>query len=658
MEESNQMKRMNRRGFAGLLAAGTAAAQQAGGQEPPQTAALLEAPRVGTEVEILPFQMPLKFSRKPATPKVQPFPLSAVRLLDGAFRQAQEWNRGYLNRLPVDRLVHNFRLNAGLGSTAQPLGGWEEPKGELRGHFTGHFLSACALMYGSTGDAAIKAKGDEIVAELAKCQAKLAGGYLSAFPTEFFDRVRARRRVWAPFYTVHKIMAGMLDMYVHAGNRQALEVLKGMSAWADNWSAALAEPHMQAVLTTEYGGMNDILYKLAAVTGEDRWAAAGDRFTKKAFFNPLGLRRDELRGLHVNTHIPQVLGAAVRYELSSDSRFRDVAEYFYQIVTGGHAYVTGGSSNGEGWLTGYGRLAEELKRSTDTAECCCAYNMLKLARQLYGWTGDARYFDYYERTLLNHRLGTIYPESGATMYYLSHTPGAFKTFGAEDQSFWCCTGSGVEEFSKLADSIYFHDAAGVYVNLYMASELNWQERGLKLKQETRFPAEGSTTLTIAAAPGAALALRLRMPEWLNGRARVKLNGQTLETTAEPGGYLSLERVWKAGDKLELELPMGLRTLAMPDEPALQAALYGPLVLAGELGSEGVSKATTIGKGGPEMGQGPFPAPVLRTAAGRVENALQAAGPLQFETRGQAKNYTLRPLNALFDRRYTIYWQVE
>ena len=273
---------------------------------------------------------------------------------------------------------------------------------------------------------------------------------------------------------------------------------------------------MQEVLKTEYGGMNEILYNLAAVTRDERWAKVGDRFTKNSFFNPLALRRDELRGLHVNTHIPQVIGAARRYEISGDMRFHDVADYFWHEVTGARCYVTGGTSNDEGWLTQPRRLAEELKRSYDTAECCCAYNMLKLTRQLYGWSGDPRYFDYYERTLINHRLGTIHPETGATMYYLSHTPGAWKTFGTEDQSFWCCTGTGVEEYSKLNDSIYFHDEDGLYVNLFIASELNWRRKGFRLRQETSFPEEPSTVLQLTLERPTQLRLALQDPGMADG----------------------------------------------------------------------------------------------------------------------------------------------
>ncbi|HTS64627.1 MAG TPA: beta-L-arabinofuranosidase domain-containing protein, partial [Candidatus Acidoferrales bacterium] len=407
-------RNLSRRGFAAIVAgAGSLAAQQQPAPPPnPNTSLQPQERRQGTLDEVPPFKDPIQFARNPVAPKVEPFPMTQVRLLPGPFLDAAEWNRGYMNRLAADRLLHNFRLNAGLDSKAEPLGGWEvyvaptpgQPRrnseGELRGHFTGHFLSASAQLYASMGDKEAKSKGDYMVAELARCQEKLgAGGYLSAFPTEWFDRLDARRPVWAPFYTIHKIMAGMFDMYQLAGNKQALTVLEGMSNWADEWTRSKSEEHMQDILNTEYGGMNDILYKLAAATGNDRWAAAGDRFTKKRFFNPLALRRDELTGLHVNTHIPQVIGAAQRYEISGDMRFHDVADYFWYEVATARSYVTEGTSNGEGWLAQPRMLASELKRSVATAECCCSYNMLKLTRHLYGWKGDPGYFDYYERAL-------------------------------------------------------------------------------------------------------------------------------------------------------------------------------------------------------------------------------------------------------------------
>src|SRR3954452_585862 len=627
MKNNSESQRLNRRRFAGILAAAGAAAPSILGQEPSPSVpsqrprrgpnSILAPQQRGTVPEAPPFREPLTFTRSDIAPKVEPFPMTQVRVLGGPYKQVQDWNRGYMQRLGADRLVRNFLQNAGLPSSAKPLGGWEQDTpghaGELRGHFTGHYLSAAALMYASTGDNEIKAKGDEMVANLAKAQAKFNEGYLSAFPFEWFERLDARRPVWAPFYTIHKIMAGMLDQYQLTGNKQALEVVQGMAHWANTWTASKSEEHMQAILETEYGGMNEVLYNLAAVTNEDKWAKAGDRFTKKRVFDPLAMGRDELRGLHVNTHIPQVIGAARRYEISGDTRFRDVSDFFLHTVRTGRTYVTGGTSNGEGWLTQPHFLSAELKQSVDTAECCCAYNMLKMARHGYSWTADPRYFDYYERILINHRIGTIQPETGHTQYYLSLTPGAWKTFNTEDQSFWCCTGTGVEEYSKLNDSIYWHDSDGIYVNLFIPSELNWTEKGFRLTQQTRFPEEQNTTLTVRVSKPTRMAVRLRIPEWSTGSV-VKINGKALEASAAPGSYLTLSRNWKTGDRIELSLPMSLRVERMPDNPRQQAVLYGPLVLAGDLGTEGLSENMVVGVTGPHLAEAPIGVPGFHAPA--------------------------------------------
>ena len=507
---------------------------------------------------------------------------------------------------------------------------------------------------------------------MARCQEKLGGKYLSAFPTAWFDRLAKGERIWAPFYTVHKVMAGMLDMYRLAGNQQARRVLEGMAAWTNEWTASKSEPQMQKILDIEFGGMADTLYGLSAATNNDLWARTGDRYQKKSFINPLAAHRDELRGLHANTHIPQAIAALRRYEISGDVRFHDVAGYFFQEVAGARSYVTGGTSNAEAWLGPPRTLAAELKLSTNTGECCCAYNMLKLARALYALNPDPRYFDYYERVLLNHRIGTIQPNTGHTQYYLSLTPGVWKTFGTEDQTFWCCTGSGVEEYSKMNDSIDWRDARGLYVNLFVPSELDWSERGFRLKLETRYPESENVALTVAAAKPGAMAVRTRVPGWLQTAPSVTLNGKRLDTSAEPGSYLTLNREWKTGDRIELRLPMAVRAEAMPDDPNCPAFLYGPLVLAGDLGGVGLSPAhIRVGAPNVEQNGSPLaqanrvpPVPDLAIPAFRAPGRDPASWitpgdkPLTFRTTGQRTDVDLVPLNSLFNSRYAVYWQFE
>jgi DUF1680 family protein len=659
----NNKPKLTRRLFAAAIAgSGAALAQQPAAS--PAPASTLGAPvapppvRRAPAPEPLPFAETLTFARKDAELRIAPYPMAQVRLLAGPCKQAADSNRAYMMRIAPDRLLHTFRLNVGLASSAQPLGGWEAPNGELRGHTTGHYLSACAQASASAGDAEMKARGDEMIAELAKCQAKLAGGYLSAYPTEFYDRLDAGRNVWAPFYTYHKILAGVLDMYFHAGNKQALEVATGMAAWVDQWSASKAEDHMQdVILKNEFGGMSEALYNLAAATNDARWAKVGDRFQKKAFLTPLAQRRDELRGLHMNTHVPQVIGAARRYELTGDARFHDVADFFWYTVSSARTYATGGASNNEHWLTSPGRLAAEWRTASHHQECCCSYNMMKLTRHLYSWTGDPRYFDYYERNLFNHRLGTIQPEIGHTVYFLSMSPGAWKGVCSEEKSFWCCTGTGLEEYSKLSDSIYYRDERGVAVNLFIASELDDAERSIGLRQDTKFPDEPRTSFTVTKAPASAWTLRLRIPSWASAAA-VKVNGRILDATPGAGSYLSISRAWKKGDRVDLELPMSLSAEPFGDEPRVQAFLYGPVVLAGDLGAQGLTDDLIVDKQAPDLARNPMTVPELRASGKKLEDWIKpdSVEPLAFRAASAAGAVTLKPLNRLWGR-FATYWTV-
>lgn len=596
--------------------------------------------------------------RERVTWKVAPFPLNQVRLLDGPFKKQMEINLQWIQNLPTDRLLHTFRVNAGMPSTAEPLGGWEKSDCELRGHLTGgHFLSACALAYAATGDEAIRDKGNEMVTELAKCQDKLNNGYLSAFPVEFFDRLREGQRVWAPFYTIHKIMAGHVDMYVHCGNQQALETAEKMAGWVGSWCLPLSDAHMQRVLNVEQGGMLEVLYNLYALTGKGQYRYIGDRFIHRDVFDPLADHRDELKGLHANTNIPKITGAARRYELTGDDRYRDIAQYFWEEVTSERSYVTGGTSNEEHWRTDPGKLASELGEYTE--ECCCGYNMLKLTRHIFGWTADPRAMDYYERTLWNSRLGTQ-DEQGHKSYFLPLGSGFWKYYNSQWDSFWCCTGTGIEEFAKFADTIYFHDDDGIYVNLFIASEVNWPEKGVRLRQETNFPEEARTTLKIAAPKPVQLSINIRVPYWAARGGNVQVNGERLAAFSSPSSYLTLTRVWRDGDRVEVSLPMDLRVESIPDDPTLQAVMVGPLVLAGQFGDEGLTQQLTY----PGYDTAPEGRPVAvpdienRSAdpLGWVEPASNA--PLKFQTAGQSAKTTLVPLYQLAGDRYTVYWKVK
>jgi hypothetical protein len=632
--------KITRRDFAGRLAVGAAA---------------LPLSRIFREVP---------FSAAAGSP-IASFDLSRVRLLPGLFLEAAEVNRRFLMSLDPDRLLHTFRVTAGLPSGAAPLGGWEAPENELRGHFTGHFLSACARRATGSSDGEAKARGDRIVAELAKCQRQHKNGFLSAFPEEFFDRLRSDQRVWAPFYTLHKILAGLLDMHTLTGNAQALEVSVALAAWISRWTQPLGEAAMARVLEREYGGMNEALYNLSAITRDDSHRELAHRFDHERIFAPLAAGRDELKGLHANTTIPKIIGAARRYELTGEARYRRLAEYFWQEVTLRRAYCTGGTSNGESWNGDSGAIASEL--SGYTQESCVTYNLLKLTSHVYGWTGDLACADYTERAMWNGILGTQHPSDGSKLYYLPLAPGFWKLFGTPLHDFWCCTGTGSESFASLGQTLYFHSGDTLFVNQFVASELDWKEKGLRLIQETRFPAEGQTALIVRAAHPVRARIAVRVPGWADGGGSARLNGKALEGFAAPGGSWVLDRVWESGDRVEIRLPIGVRVEPAPDDPATAAVMYGPIVLAGRLGKEGLTGSTlraepTKPRTVPEYKLDAIAAPELIRASKGPDAGIQAEGmPLEFRAQGrlsgQPRDIRLAPLASIFDERYAVYWKI-
>ena len=593
--------------------------------------------------------------------RAQSFPLTAVRLRPGEALTALQINRAWLMGLDPERLLHMFRVTAGLPSSAEALGGWEAPDNELRGHFTGHYLSACALLAAQTGDAAVRARGIAVAAALARCQAAIGTGYLSAFPVDLFDRLRVGQRAWAPFYTLHKIMAGLFDTATLSGDAGSLETLTRMAAWVERWTQPLDADAMARVLEREYGGMNELLYNLAAHTGEARWSRLASRFDRERIFAPLAAGRDELKGLHVNTTIPQIIGAARGYEVAGSARLHEVAANFWETVATRRCYCTGGTSNGETWNTPPGVLAHELSGYTE--ESCVTYNMQKLTRHLYAWTADARLGDYYERTFYNGILGVQHPADGDKLYYLPLAGGYWKLFGTPLEDFWCCTGSMAESFAKLGDSIYFHDAAGVYVNLFVPSELDWRERGVRLRLDTRFPEEDRLRLTVHTARPARFVLRVRVPYWTDG-ATVALNGRPLAAAAIESGYLRVARRWSDGDTLTVRLPMRLHAAPMPDDASIQAVMYGPLVLGAKLGTAGLDAQhlrapPTPPRTVPEYTAAPLAvAPLVVRSADPADWLTPVPGrPLEFTTRAAGAPLTLVPLNRIFDERYAVYFNV-
>jgi DUF1680 family protein len=584
-----------------------------------------------------------KIKVRPSVPmKVSAFSLREVQLFDSPFKHAMELDERYLLELDVDRLLHNFRVNAGLPSNAKPLGGWEAPDCELRGHFVGHYLSACAQMYASTGDKRFKEKGDAVVAGLAECQAKLGSGYLSAYPESFIDRVEKPSRVWAPYYTLHKIFAGLEDMYEYCDNDQALDMAKKFGDWAIARNSKLTDEQMQTMLNTEHGGMNETLANLYALTGEDKYLKVSLRFNHHRVIDPAAHQEDKLTGLHANTQIPKFIGTARQYELTADDSLKTASRFFWNTVVKERSYVIGGHSDGE-MFSAKERLSQAL--GPNTTETCNTYNVLKLTRHLFCWEPKAEYADYYERALYNHILASQNPETGMMCYYVPLRSGSRRNYNTPNESFWCCTGTGVENHSKYADSIYFHSTQDLYVNLFIPSELNWKGKGLKLRQETTYPDQESSKLIFTCDSPVELSLNLRHPFWATKNFQVRVNGESAPTSGE-GSYAVIKREWKSGDIVEIAMPFTLRTEAFKDNPNRFAILNGPLVLSA-----------------PVDAHKPFPAvvaedPVLLASLKPVSGKPNTfSGPANiFLTADEGPGgVTLKPFYQASTESYEVYW---
>jgi DUF1680 family protein len=629
------MSTLNRRGF--IKAAGGAAA------------ATLVAGRLPARAAAAPVPLGTGYVGNGTGGAAEAFPIGSVKLLDSAFRANQSRNTNYLHFVDPDRLLHTFRLNVGLPSSAQPCGGWETPTTELRGHSTGHLMSGLALTHANTGDSAVVEKGARIVAALAECQAAspAAGyhdGYLSAFPESFFDRLEADTGVWAPYYTIHKIMAGLIDQHQLAGNAQALTVATRLADWVDWRTSRLTYDQMQRALNTEFGGMMESLANLARITGRSRYLATAQRFDHARMFDPLERDEDRLAGNHANTQIPKMIGSARVWEETGKQRYRAVARNFWRIVVDHHTYIIGGNSDGEAFHEP-DVIAGHL--SNGTCENCNSYNMLKLTRLLHFHEPDRiELLDYYERTLFNQMLGEQDPQSehGFNIYYTGLAPGAFKqqpgfmgpdpnVYSTDYDNFSCDHGTGMETQAKFADTIYSRDGKGVNVNLFIPSEVTWEERGITLRQETAFPDEPSTRIRVVDG-SATLALRVRIPAWVAAAPRVRLNGQDRDHKAAPGDWLVLTRTWRKGDVVDITMPMALELNPTPDDPEVTAVTYGPVVLSGAYGDRAFM-------------------PMPRLDTGSIEKAEDA---LTFEAQADGETVELLPIARMHHQHYNTYWR--
>jgi DUF1680 family protein len=596
---------------------------------------------------------------------IRPVPLRAVRLLPSPYLTAVNVNLEYLHRLDPDRLLHNFRNQAGLTPKGAVYAGWESDT--IGGHTLGHYLSALSLMHAQTGDAECKRRVAYIVDELILCQAQTTDGFVAGFTRRRGDAIEPGRLVfdevrrgdirarsfdlngcWVPLYSWHKLMAGLLEAHRHCGNKAAVRVAEKLGGYIGGVFDALSDPQIQKMLDCEHGGINESFAELYSRTGHRRWLALSQTIYHRKVLEPLSRGEDCLPNIHANTQIPKLIGLARLHELTGEARHLKAAGFFWDSVTSHYSYVIGGNADRE-----YFQAPRSISRhiTEQTCESCNSYNMMKLTRLLYVDAGAAKYFDYYERTHLNHILAQHHPQTGMFAYMVPLMSGTHREFSTPIDDFWCCVGTGMESHAKHGDSIYWTQGNDIIVNLYIPSTLTLPHPGIGLRLETAYPFADDILLTVTQAGAGVSAVSLRIPGWCEN-PRLSVNGRDMASSVADG-YLRLRRRWKTGDVIRLNLPRQLRIEPTPDDPGTVAVLFGPLVLAGDLGP-----ATQRWKGLAPVFVGNDPARAI----------VPTAEPAVFRTQSlvHPSDLTLRPFafqhdnnTAVYFRRFTeADWQLE
>jgi len=640
----------------------------------------------------------------------RPLPLSDVRLTGGPLKRAQDLDADYLLKLELDRMLFYLRQRAGLEPKAQQgYGGWDGEGRQLTGHIAGHYLSAVSYMWAATGDPRFKERADYLVKELKEIQDKQGDGYIGALMANAprsrgtnspasgatnsvvagntnnavgggTNNFTARRNqpvvdgkqrfedlakgviqsggfdlngMWSPWYVQHKLYAGLRDAYRFTGNRTALEVEIKFAEWADGILSKLSDAQIQRMLSTEFGGMNEIMADLYADTGDKRWLKACDYFEHRAMVEPLARHEDILGGKHGNTQVPKLLGELKRYIYTGNETNGSAANFFWDQVVFHHSFATGGHGHDE-----YFGPPDKLNNVVDgrTDESCNVYNMLKMTRTLFAVHADAKYAEFQERALFNHVLGSIDPEDGRTCYMVPVGRGVTHEYQDMFRSFTCCVGSGMESHALHADGIYYESGDKLWVNIYTPSTAEWKAAGAKLEMQTDFPEGQSASLKLTLKSRKKFTLALRRPSWAGGGFSVMLNGKAVKDLPPPGSYVELNRTWKNGDTVALVLPKTLHEEALPDNPRRIALMWGPLVLAGDLGPE-----ERRGSGRGNRAAQSDAVPVFVVTEQPVANWLKPVpgkpGSFRTDGVGHEKDVDFLPFYRLHRRTYAAYWDL-
>lgn len=602
------------------------------------------------------------------------FPLRDVTLLDGPFKHARDLNIQVLLKYDVDRLLAGYRKEAGLRAKAKSYVNWDG----LDGHVGGHYLSALAINYAATGNTECKKRMDYMLAELKAGQdantaknSDWGKGYVGAVPNSkaiwsTFQKgdFAAFRAAWVPWYNVHKMYAGLRDAWLYTGNEQAKTMFLKFCDWAISVTASLSEAQMQSMLDTEQGGMNEVLADAYQMTHDKKYLTAAERFSHKMLLDPMSQGKDNLDNKHANTQVPKAIGFQRIGELSNDAAYLQAGKFFWETVTTNRTLAFGGNSRRE--IFPSATSCTDFVNDAEGPESCNSYNMLKLTEDLFRLHPSANYADYYERTMYNHILSTQHPDHGGYVYFTPARPRHYRVYSAPNEGMWCCVGSGMENHGKYGQFIYTHQHDSLFVNLFVASVLNWKEKGLTIKQETNFPNEEKTKLTVTAG-NTRFKLMIRYPYWVaDGALKITVNGKAVAYTVHPSSYVAVERLWKQGDVVTVELPMHNLVVQLPNVPNYIAFMHGPIVLAAKTGTNdltglvaGDSRWGHIA-GGKKMPLNEAPVIIEDNESTLADKITPVAGkPMTFSLSGikmaNKIDAVLEPFYKIHDARYEMYW---
>ena len=593
---------------------------------------------------------------------MQPFSLQEVKLTGGPFKNAQDVDLKYILALNPDKLLAPYLIDAGLPAKAPRYGNWESSG--LDGHIGGHYLSALAMMYASTGNAELKKRLDYMVDQLARCQAKNGNGYVGGIPQGkvFWERIHkgdidgssfGLNNTWVPLYNIHKLFAGLRDAYEYAGNKQAKQVLVGLGDWFVELIKPLSDEQIQQVLRTEHGGINETFADLYILTKDKKYLETAQRISHRAILNPLIDKQDKLTGLHANTQIPKVIGFEKIATLTGKTDWSEAAMYFWQNVSQTRSVAFGGNSVREHFnpTTDFSQVIQ----SNQGPETCNSFNMLRLSKALFLDKNDVSYLDFYERSLYNHILSSQHPEKGGFVYFTPIRPSHYRVYSQPETSMWCCVGSGLENHTKYGELIYSHSANDLFVNLFIPSTVNWTAKQIKLSQRTEFPYQNESELIVETAKPQAFSVHIRYPKWAES-LDVLVNGKVQPITGKPASYIVINRTWKQGDKITVRFKTSTRLEYLPDGSNWAAFVNGPIVLAAKTSTNDLKGLfADDSRMGHETKGKLYPITNAYALVGDPATYLSGLKPVD-KLRFSLDSLTLQPFYEVHDARYQMYFQ--